>query len=82
MNFKIGMPTVKEHLDRFIIEVSPILKVSETLVELCMYVAKVATHDYSLMQFPKSVLAMSVLRIALKIQDKVEKIVNYQEVMY
>ncbi len=54
---------------------------SERVKQLCTYIGKVACHNYFLMQQSTSILAVSILRIALKIQDKVEKVVEYQEVM-
>ena len=47
-----------------------------------MYIAKMTTHSYSLMQIPTSRLAISIIRIALKIQDKVEAVKDYQTIMY
>jgi cyclin A len=81
LSYKIGAPTVKEHLDRYFEEMNSIFKVSERVKQLCMYIGKIASHNYFLMQQSTSILAVSILRIALKIQDKVEKVVEYQEVM-
>ncbi|MFS8160003.1 MAG: hypothetical protein ACMG6E_07295 [Candidatus Roizmanbacteria bacterium] len=82
MSFKVGAPTVKEHLDRFYEEISTIYQVSDKLKQLCMYIAKLTTHNYTLMQIPTTRLAISILRIALKIQDKVESVKDYQTIMY
>lgn len=49
---------------------------------LCNYIAKVSSHNYSLMQIPTTILAVSILRIALKIQDKVSQVKEYQQIMY
>jgi Cyclin, N-terminal domain len=67
ISFKIGSPTVKEHLDRYYQEISPIYKVSESLKQMCLYIGKLSCHNYNLMQIPTSRLAITILRIALKI---------------
>lgn len=67
LSFKIGTPTVKEHLDRLYEEISGLYKVSEELKQLCVYIGKLAAHNYNLMQLPTSKLAIAILRIALKI---------------
>lgn len=81
LGFKLGATTVKEFLDRFFEEIKPLYAVSDNLKQLCLYIAKLSTHNYSLMQMKTSVLAVSVLRIALKIQDKLEKVENYQQIL-
>lgn len=72
---------MKEHLDRFYQEISPLYKVSENLKQLCMYIGKIACHNYNLMQISTSRLAVAILRIALKIQDKIESVKEYQQIM-
>ena len=69
LSFKIGCPTVKELLDRIFEEIKGLHIVTDDFKQLSMYVAKLATHDYKLMQEKNSVLAISVLRLAMKIQD-------------
>lgn len=70
LGFKIGAPTVKEKLDRLFEEVSNVFLFEENDKELCYYIAKLACHDYKLMQLPTSKLAVTVLRIALKVIDQ------------
>jgi hypothetical protein len=81
ISFKIGSPTVKEHLDRYYLEIEGVYKVSDSLKQLCLYIGKLSCHNYNLMQIPTSRLAISILRIALKIQDKVAAVSSYQTIM-
>ncbi len=81
LGYRIGCPTVKESLDRLFEEIKELYVASEELKSLAMYIAKLACHDYSLMQQKNSVLAISVLRLALKIQDQKHKVQEYKVVM-
>jgi len=72
IQYKIGSPTVKEFLDRYYEELNdPFLK-SEKFQKIAMYLAKLACHNYSLMQIPTSLLAAAVLNVTLKIYEKIE----------
>mmetsp|Transcript_22728 Transcript_22728/g.21920 ORF Transcript_22728/g.21920 Transcript_22728/m.21920 type:complete len:198 (+) Transcript_22728:286-879(+) len=81
LGFKIGCPTVKESLDKIFEEIKDLYKVTDDFKELSLYVAKLATHDYKLMQEKNSTLAISVLRLALKIQDQKQKVNDYKNIM-
>lgn len=81
LSYKIGSPTVKEFLDRYFEELGdPILK-SDKFNKICMYLSKMACHNYSLMQLPTSLLAAAVVNVALKIFEKIEPKVDIQSIM-
>jgi len=71
LSFKIGSPTVKEFIDRYLEEISDqhtiISQEDKKLHQTCMFLSKLACHDYKLMQTPNSILAASVINVALKI---------------
>lgn len=46
-----------------------------------MYLAKMACHNYSLMQLPTSLLASAVLNVALKIYEKIEPKIDVAAIM-
>jgi hypothetical protein len=72
IQYKIGSPTVKEFLDRYFEELNdPYLK-QDKFQKISLYLAKLASHNYSLMQLPTSLLASAVLNVALKIYEKIE----------
>jgi len=77
LGFKVGAPTVKEHLDRYFEEIGNLYVVNERVKQLSIYIGKLSCHNYKLMQVSTSELAVSILRIALKIQDKVESVRDY-----
>jgi predicted unusual protein kinase regulating ubiquinone biosynthesis (AarF/ABC1/UbiB family) len=81
IQYKIGSPTVKEFLDRFFEEIGePSLK-AEKFQKICMYLAKMACHNYSLMQMQTSLLASAVLNVALKIYEKIEPKIDVAAIM-
>ena len=65
IGFKIGAPTVKEFLDRYCEELAEILPKSDKFKKICTFVARMASHNYSLMQMPTSLLAASILHVGL-----------------
>ncbi len=67
LGYRIGVPTVKEHLDRFFEETASLYASSKNLRELACYIAKLSCLNYNLAQLPTTKLAVAVLRIALKI---------------
>lgn len=72
IGFKIGSPTVKEFLDRYIEELNDPLLKSDKFQKICMYIAKMTCHNYSLMQLPTSLLAAAVVNVGLRIYEKIE----------
>ena len=49
IQYKIGSPTVKEFLDRFSEEIGEQELRTDKFQKICMYLAKMACHSYSLM---------------------------------
>lgn len=50
LSYKIGAPTVKEFIDRLMEEVKFLLPASNNIYKICIYLAKLACHNYKLMQ--------------------------------
>jgi len=69
VQYKVGAPTVLEFLDRYLFEEG--LHENKKLRSICLYLAKLAMHSYDLSQTAPSVLAASVIQVALKIFEKV-----------
>lgn len=46
LSFKIGAPTIKEFIDRFLQEAH--VSKNDKFYKLCMYLAKMSCHDYNL----------------------------------
>jgi hypothetical protein len=65
IGFKIGAPTVKEFLDRYFEELTEILPKTDKFKKICTFVARMASHNYSLMQMPTSLLAAGILHVSL-----------------
>ena len=72
---------MKEFLDRFFEELGEAELKTEKFQKICMYLAKMACHNYNLMQLPTSLLASAVLNVALKIYEKIEPRVDVASVM-
>jgi len=49
LGFRIGAPTIKEFIDRILVELEKIMTVTDQLKKLCNYLAKLACHSYKLM---------------------------------
>jgi hypothetical protein len=81
LGYRIGAPTVKEFLDRFVEEIGDSHMKSEKFYKISMYLAKMACHNYNLMQLPTSLLAAAVANVALKIYEKIEPKVDTQLIM-
>jgi len=81
IGFKMGAPTVKEFLDRYCEELTEILPKTDKFKKICNFVARLASHNYSLMQMPTSLLAASILNVALQITSKVDMKVDTDKVM-
>lgn len=65
IGFKIGAPTIKEFLDRYCEELADILPKTDKFKKICTFVAKLASHNYTLMQMPTSLLAAGILHVGL-----------------
>ena len=65
ISFKIGAPTVKEFLDRYCEELADILPKSDKFKKTCTFIAKMVSHNYTLMQMPTSLLAAGIMNVAL-----------------
>lgn len=65
ISFKIGTPTVKEFLDRFISEFGYSTMKTDQFYKMCTTLAKLACHSYELMQLSTSLLAGSILYVGL-----------------
>lgn len=70
VGFKVGAPTVKEFLDRFIEETGYKALKAEKFTQTCSILSKLCCYNYSLMQMPTSLLASSILSIALHFHAK------------
>lgn len=81
IQYKIGSPTVKEFLDRYVEELGDAHVKSEKFYKIAMYLAKLSCHNYNLMQLPSSLLAAAVLNVALKIYEKIEPKVDTHTIM-
>ena len=62
LQFKIGVPTVKEYMDS-LIEISDLPR-KERFNSLCLQLAKIASVNYSLLQISNELLAASIVCIA------------------
>lgn len=81
IQYRVGSPSAKEFLDRYFEEIGePSLK-TEKFQKICMYLGKMACHNYSLMQLPTSLLASAVLNVALKIYEKFEPKIDVAAIM-
>lgn len=61
------MPTVKEFLDRYIEELGDFIsKVDRSVYKVLMCISKMTCFSYELMQLPTSLLAASILEMALR----------------
>jgi hypothetical protein len=81
IQYKIGSPTVKEFLDRFIEEVDENELRTDKFLKITMYLAKMSCHNYNLMQLPTSLLASAVFNVALKIYEKIDPNVDVASIM-
>ena len=67
LKFKIGAPTIKEFLDRYLEELACVLPKNEKLYRVCMFLSKLTCFEYNMMQQKPSIIAASVLDTAIKI---------------
>ena len=66
IGYKLGAPTVKEFLDRYLEEVSYFMPRNDRFYKVLLCLSKMACFSYDLMQLPTSVLAAGILNLALK----------------
>lgn len=66
LEYKIGAPTIKEFLDRYLEELAEHLPKSDNIYRQLMCLSKMACYSYDLMQAPSSLIAASILLTALK----------------
>jgi hypothetical protein len=65
LGYKIGSPTVKEFLDRFIEELADLIPKTDLLKAQLLCLSKMACYCYELMQLPTSLLAAALIKVAL-----------------
>jgi hypothetical protein len=67
IEYKVGAPTVKEFLDRFLEELTDLIPKSDKFYKALMCLSKMSCFSYELMQLPTSLLAAAILYIGLKL---------------
>jgi hypothetical protein len=65
LGYKIGYPTVKEFLDRFMEELAEIIPLTEQMKSQLICLSKMTCYSYEMMQLPSSLLAASLIKVAL-----------------
>lgn len=71
LDYRIGMPTMKEFLDKYLQELQHVLSPkNDRFYKLLMCLCKMTTFSYDLMQKPTSLVAAGVLINSLKIYDR------------
>lgn len=66
LGYKIGQPTVKEFCDRLLEHVGEYIQKSENLSKQLLCLMKMTCFSYELQQLPTSLLAGSIVILALK----------------
>ncbi len=79
LQFKVGAPTILEFIDRYLVETG--LQTNKKLREICVYLAKLSTHDYDLCQKKPSELAGSIMHLALKVYEKIDASINTEAII-
>ena len=66
LEYRVGAPTLKEFLDRYLEELSEFIPKSDKFYKTLMCISKMACYSYEMMQLPTSLLAAAILTFALK----------------
>lgn len=67
IEYRVGPPTVKEFLDRYLEEMADILPMTDKFYKVLMCLAKMACYSYDLMQLSASHLAATIIYLAIKL---------------
>ena len=81
IGFKIGAPTIKEFLDRYCEELADILPKTDRFKKICTFIARMTSHNYTLMQISTSLLAAGILNFGLQASSKVDVKVDVDKIM-